>query len=225
MIELCAAAPRTTPSSFASTSVASRRSTCPWSTTTRCSRRRRSTGSIRTSGGRRRQRCCGPAGRSRSSSPSACATTRERRRARRARRGVGARGARARSRAAAAARRGDDPRGVRGSARQRLRGVLVLTSAREAELRVSATLTALRRVQERTAAEIWAVFETTARYHRLSETAAGIEAESGGSSTATAEPALDAARRARHRAASPAEMRVRLKPHPQPVLSASSRPP
>jgi ubiquinone/menaquinone biosynthesis C-methylase UbiE len=42
-----------------------------------------------------------------------------------------------------------------------------------------ATLTAVRRVQERTAAEMWAVFETTARYHRLSEAArAEIEAES-----------------------------------------------
>ena len=48
-----------------------------------------------------------------------------------------------------------------------------------AELFGRAQLTALRRVQVRTAAEIWAVFETTARYHRLSEDAREeIEAES-----------------------------------------------
>jgi len=48
-----------------------------------------------------------------------------------------------------------------------------------AELFGPARLTAVRRVQERTAAEIWAVFETTSRYHRLSPAAREeIEAES-----------------------------------------------
>ena len=48
-----------------------------------------------------------------------------------------------------------------------------------AELFGPARLTAVRRVQERTAAEIWAVFETTSRFHRLSPAAREeIEAES-----------------------------------------------
>lgn len=48
-----------------------------------------------------------------------------------------------------------------------------------ADLFGPAALTAVRRVQERAAAELWAVSETTARYHRLSESErASIEAES-----------------------------------------------
>jgi len=48
-----------------------------------------------------------------------------------------------------------------------------------ADLFEPAALTVVRRIQERTAAEMWAVFETTARYHRLSESErASIEAES-----------------------------------------------